>query len=136
MYEIIQAQNLANQIEKNSDISDHAILTTELIWSTFDQLQSEQVSIAQPLVKKLKIQRKMPVNFLESDIANKSILQLIEKQEKQIENQQQIDELYKQFLAIYFDELKKLNLIKNSCPTKKETSHGGPKNYKIYGMKQ
>ena len=105
-----------------SDISDHAILTTELIWSTFDQLQNDQTqAIHPPEKKKLKINQKMPVNFLESDIANKSLQCLIEKQIAHIENQQQIDDVYKQFLTVFFDELDHLKLTKYAGPAKKRS---------------
>ena len=63
----------------------------------------------------------MPVNFLESDIANKSLQCLIEKQIAHIENQQQIDDVYKQFLTVFFDELDHLKLTKYAGPAKKRS---------------
>ena len=52
-------------------------------------------------------------------MANKSILALIEKQEKWIEIQSQIDELYKLFLTAYFGELKTMKLFKNCLDLQK-----------------
>jgi hypothetical protein len=120
MFETIQKQNLANELEKTSHISDHSILSVELTWSTFDQLRGTQEPIPEPTkVKSLKVKRQMPVNFLENEMANKSIQILIDKQLEQIQNQAQVDDIYKQFLTIYFEELFKLNLIKGTGPKKK-----------------
>ena len=121
--ELIQKHNLASQIEKTSDVSDHSVITTEIIWSTFDLLQSNKTTTT-PLNKPApictpKIHRKMPSNFLESQMATKSILMLIDKQMEKIENQRQVDELYKHFLTVFFEELDNLKLVKNSGPPKK-----------------
>ena len=98
---MIQANKLENEIDKTSDISDHALLTTELVWSTFDKLQHEKVNEpSREEIKKISVQRKMPTHFLTSEMANKSIQKLIDMQIEKIENQAQIDNFYKQFLTI------------------------------------
>ena len=121
VHELIQTHNLANQIEKLSDVSDHSIITTEVLWSTFDLMQSKQTSPTHIPNQESnpKIKRKMPSHFLESQMATISIQVLIEKQLEKIENQRQVDDFYKQFLTVYFDELTRLKMFKNAGPPKK-----------------
>ena len=122
IHELIQTYDLTNEIEKTSDVSDHSIISIELIWSTFDLLHNNQTTIPHnepPPPKINRIHRKIPSYFLEGSMASKSIQKLIEKQLEKIENQKQVDELYKQFLTVYFEELGRLKLFKNSAPPKK-----------------
>ena len=69
-------------------------------------------------------------------MATISIQVLIEKQLEKIENQRQVDDFYKQFLTVYFDELTRLKMFKNAGPPKNAINLGGVMNCKNSGMTQ